>query len=418
MPHSTLYASKHSNPSRSSREPSTALSPQVSFASSNLNNQTHSKRSETVPSKGFSTRSLLFVILFTLANCVPASAQPPKILEVQSSKGMVYGMPVHWNSVEAVILSPTGKFNFFNTPDIQNHRVLDFDFVPQPLTEARAQIQGELGREFETTISGPYVIAAPVGTSRRWQARFASLLSGYVRYFETRGWALRRPDFPLVVIVFPDRRSFERYAATEVDQLPPQAVGSYFAKSNRCILYQIPGLSARGPQTNWTETESTIVHEAIHQLAYNTGVHERLFENPYWFVEGLATMFEQPAVYELGPNRSTVANRFHPKKIRHIQTLLRNEIELEGRIANLIATDNLFKSDPKLAYALSWAMTFYISERMPVEYRALSQLQNRRGFGAYSATERQRDFSAACKTTPKILAMKMSRFFAENMQSP
>ncbi|MCK4873977.1 MAG: DUF1570 domain-containing protein [Phycisphaerales bacterium] len=34
------------------------------------------------------------------------------------------------------------------------------------------------------------------------------------------------------------------------------------------------------------------VHEAIHQLAFNTGVQSRNHEYPFWFTEGLATCFE------------------------------------------------------------------------------------------------------------------------------
>jgi hypothetical protein len=37
-----------------------------------------------------------------------------------------------------------------------------------------------------------------------------------------------------------------------------------------------------------------IQHEAAHQVLFNSGVHVRMAENPLWFVEGLACVFETP----------------------------------------------------------------------------------------------------------------------------
>lgn len=333
-------------------------------------------------------------------------------MEVSEAGRVTYGLPIHWNPIEAVLLDSFGKFHFYQTPEIEEHRVLDSEFHPMALTEARGQLQRELGGNFEIAISGPYVIATHAGTTLRWKRRFGSLLSGYLRYFETRGWTLRKPDFPLVVIVFPDRQQFERYAASEVDRMPSLAVGSYFSRSNRCILYQIPGRSA----TNWSETEATIVHEAVHQLAYNTGVHERLFENPLWFVEGLATMFEQPALYETGASQGTEALRVHPQKMVQIQPMLENEFQLENRIRSLIETDDFFDSDPRQAYAIAWAMTFYLSEKMPAEFRKLSQLQSGRPYGSYTAAQRRSDFQRAIGIPPRTLVRQMIRFYGDIQQ--
>ncbi len=47
----------------------------------------------------------------------------------------------------------------------------------------------------------------------------------------------------------------------------PNLMGYYFPKTNRCVLFEVGGGTA---STDWSETERTIVHEAVHQLAYNT----------------------------------------------------------------------------------------------------------------------------------------------------
>jgi len=47
------------------------------------------------------------------------------------------------------------------------------------------------------------------------------------------------------------------------------------------------------------------VHEAVHLLAFNTGVQSRQHEYPFWFTEGLATAFEtDDADRAFGPGRS------------------------------------------------------------------------------------------------------------------
>ena len=39
---------------------------------------------------------------------------------------------------------------------------------------------------------------------------------------------------------------------------------------------------------------STIVHEATHQIAFNSGLHQRLSDCPKWFSEGIAMYCETP----------------------------------------------------------------------------------------------------------------------------
>lgn len=356
-----------------------------------------------------SASKLAFVGLCTACLLGSAFGQPPKLMEVELPKGHFVGMPIHWSSVDAVLLEPDGRFQHFDTASIERHRVLSEFFRPQTLAEARSELQAELGPRFETLIAGPYVIAAPTGEAQRWQTRFTTLLSGYTRYFEVRGLSLRRPSFPLVVVVLPSREDFVRYCRTHSNEIPAQVVGSYFPKSNRCVLYQIPGIGG----TDWAETEATIVHEAVHQLAHNTGVHERLSENPTWFVEGLATMFEQPAVYDSSLNRSSIETRMHAGKVRDLQPLLRNPALLEAHVAGLITDDALFSRSGLTAYALGWAMTFYLSERMPNELQKFLKLQASRPYGRYTADQRAQDFEAAFRTNPGMLSTQMIRLYAK-----
>ncbi len=363
--------------------------------------------------KSLQKQGLLSVLM--VCACIAATIQPaslcaqPKLLDVEVSGGHYVGMPIHWSSQDAVVLEPSGFLRVLEQVDVVHHAILPVDFLPQSLTEARNQLQSELGSRYETLVSGPYVIAAPMGTTKHWRERFNALLAGYVRYFQVRGWPLRKPDFPLCVTVFATRQEFVAYAASQGQQVQASVVGSYFTRSNRCALYTIENASG----TDWAETEATIVHEAVHQLAYNTGIHERLSMDPMWFVEGLASMFEQPNVYDLRQPSITIQTRMLADKQTRLQGLLANPQQLEQQLQGLIFSDRLFKHDPLLAYDLSWAVTFYLAERMPAEFRTYSSLLSQRPFGDYSAAERTRDFRTAFGGEISMLAIQMQRLFKQ-----
>lgn len=355
----------------------------------------------------------VWATLFLLSDG-PASAQAPKLMEVQVSGGHYVGLPIHWTKYDAVVLEPNGRLHIIDQSQVQDHQVLSLEFAPQTLVDARNQLQAELGTAYETLVFGPYVIGAPRGQAERWRERFSALLSGYLRYFEVRGWPLRRPDFPLCVTVFATRKEFLAYSAAQVQQLPSSIVGSYFPRSNRCVLYNIEGVGREGGQaTNWAETEATIVHEAVHQLAYNTGIHQRLSMDPLWFVEGLASMFEQPNVYDLRQQQSSIESRMLPLKRNRLQPFLKQPEVLVKRLQYLIVSDELFHQEPDLAYDLGWALTFYLSERMPSEFRQYTSLLAARPFGDYTAFERSRDFRQAFGGDLSLLAVQITRLMQQ-----
>ncbi len=333
--------------------------------------------------------------------------QPPLLRISTQSTQDFFGLPIHWSDSEAVLLEPTGRMHHFSQSDIAKHQLLERAFKPQSSIEASQQLQKELGPEFEVIANGPYVLAAPISHASRWRDRFQSLHAGYNRYFEVRGWPLRQPDFPLVVIVQPNRRAFQRYVASEQSHPGANVVGSYFPKSNRCVLYELDSASG----IDWAETEATIVHEAVHQLAFNTGVHERLAENPLWLVEGFATMFEQPAVYDSRTNRSNVESRMLAKKVIELQPILREPGALERCLRSMVESDRFFQQQPFDAYNIAWALTFYLSERMPNEFAAYLQIQQNRNFGGYSNAARTRDFQKAIGLDAAQLAISMQRMF-------
>ena len=112
-------------------------------------------------------------------------------------------------------------------------------------------------------------------------------------YFSVRGFHLQEPEFPLVAIVWPDQQSFARACAADRGGSAMGILGYYSPVSNRIMLYDIGG--GRGSDDDWRQTSATIIHEATHQTAFNTGIHRRFSDSPRWLVEGLGMMFEAQA---------------------------------------------------------------------------------------------------------------------------
>ncbi|MGN6136315.1 MAG: DUF1570 domain-containing protein [Aureliella sp.] len=353
-------------------------------------------------------------LVLLATNFLPAAAGlaqgPPPLLEVVLASGAQSGLPIHWAGDYGLLLEPSGMMRELDIGQVQSHRVLETPFIPQTLTEARATLQAELGAGYETGTVGPYVLAAPRGHVERWRERFRVLLAGYHRYFETRGWQLRTPDFPLCVIILPSKADFDRYCMRELGKSMPALMGYYFPKSNRCVLFEVGGDTST---PDWSETERTIVHESVHQLAYNTGVHQRLADNPQWVVEGLATMFEQRGVFDPRAASRALESRINPQQLAGLKKLLASPTTFESQLGDLIGSNDMFRRDAPAAYALSWGLTYYLAERMSNQYGAYTQrLAQLPKLQRYEAAQRQRDFQRAFESDVGLLAIQMQRFFS------
>jgi hypothetical protein len=75
----------------------------------------------------------------------------------------------------------------------------------------------------------------------------------------------------------------------------------------------------------------------------------------------------------------------------------------------LIEADSIFQSEPLAAYTVAWALSFYLSERMPNEFAEYLKLQRKRRFNSYSAADRASDFRHAFQLDPASLALHMQR---------
>jgi len=137
-------------------------------------------------------------------------------------------------------------------------------------------------------------------------------------FFSVRGFQLHDPEFPLVAIIMRSKEEFYRYAQKEKAPLQAGILGYYSPLTNRVAMYD-----ATDGRSNaaWHANAETIIHEAAHQTAFNTGIHSRFAPPPQWVAEGLGTLFEARGVWD-SRNSSSLAERVNRGRLAQFRRLL------------------------------------------------------------------------------------------------
>lgn len=327
------------------------------------------------------------------------------MLEVELASGVYEGQAISWSERSIMLLARDGQLLSFRPQDVRRFRQIAPRSLAYSSSELRARLLQEFGSGFDLTSTAHYLVVHPRGQRDLWAERFEQLYRSFYRYFQIRGLAPREPAFPLIAIVFKTHDDYLRYCAQLGQQVPSSFLGHYWGTSNRVYLYDASQSGA-----NWEQNAATIVHEATHQVAFNSGVHGRFSDTPRWLSEGLAMMFESPAVWN-GKAFHTQHDRIHVQQLTAFhQYLARRKPDA---LAALLSSDNRFKSDPTGAYAESWCLSFYLSETQPTKYaQYLARVAARPSFQTATPQQRLADFAAVFGSDLKMLDARFLRFMA------
>lgn len=258
-----------------------------------------------------------------------------------------------------MILTDDGKMLI-----VQPETVVSRETTPEPLVavdeeEIGRRLLADLPNGFSIYRTKNYVIAHNThdGYVRWVGGLFESLHRGFHAYFKNQGMALSEPRFPLVALVFADRQSFDQYATAELGDAGGSVIGYYNLETNRMTTFNVPN-----PERNI----ATIIHEATHQLAYNTGLQTRFADNPMWLSEGLAVFFESPNFANpSGWKQIGLVNKVNLARFRRYQ-----QTRPQDSLVTLLSDDARFRSGATAedAYAEAWAMTYFLIRTKRKEY--------------------------------------------------
>ena len=260
--------------------------------------------------------------------------------------------------------------------ELAGRRKDDKPFTPLGRDELAKTLLAELPAGFKLHQTKNYLICYNTSSAyAQWVgALYERLYAGFYNYWSRKGIELHDPQFPLVALVFDSRDSYAQFSRAELGEAGRSIIGYYSLRSNRMIMYDLTGVEElkivgdRGStaarinailsQPAAERTVATIVHEATHQLAFNSGLQVRFADIPFWVSEGIAIYFESP---DLGSKQGW-------RKIGAINTVnlinFRQSLRTRqpGAFQTLLSEDKQFR-DPATAaaaYAEAWALNYFL----------------------------------------------------------
>jgi hypothetical protein len=351
-----------------------------------------------------------WILGLSIVQSPEVSAQSASLTGVVVNGRKFTGKVLFRDATTLTLLRRDGGLATYAREDVDSEHDLRRPFRPYPQSELEDRLRREFSRGYTVTFSEHFAVVYPTHSEVGWGTAFERLYRQFVHYFQARGLEVRDPEFPLIAVVLRSRAEFDRQLERTELSDPANVVGFYSLKSNRIITYDqsLIDSSSDRPEADFR----TLVHEATHQSAFNTGIHERFRPLPRWVSEGLATMFEAPGVYD-SVSFSSQQDRLSIDQLRQVQKLIAED-RFRGGIKSLVIADDRFATDPSPAYALAWALTFYLAEHRPEAYRQYLRTTTRRtDFSRDNAERRLADFCAAFGDDVRDLETRMMRFYSE-----
>ncbi len=245
----------------------------------------------------------------------------------------------------------------------------------------------------------------------RWcGSLYERLFDAYFQYWERQGIKLKKPEHPLVAVIHRNQSSFAKEARKELGDGANVVVGYYSMRTNRVNMYDLTGADGLRPyrgsirtrthinqilsQPGAERTVATIVHEATHQLAYNSGLQTRYAGSPFWVSEGLAVFFESPDLKSSRGWRG-IGAKHRTKLVEFRRGVPTREADA---LQNMLTEDAAFRqaSTAGAAYANAWAFNYYLLRRRSKEYVAyLRKLAELKPLEEPSAEQRLKQFEDA-----------------------
>lgn len=331
-----------------------------------------------------------------------------RLLRIHSPTEVYTGKIVSLSKARCTLMDRQGRLIDLDVSKLKRMECLADRYKPASVATFRSELTEEFGRRYEVSGTTHYLVCAPRGHAERYAAFFEHIYRDVEEFYRVRGFRIVKPDVPLVAVVFGTQNEFFRYCVR--DKVPPRAglMGYYSLVSNRVALFDADdsfrfaaaetrsGNSALVGLSGITgQTASTMVHETIHQVGYNIGIHKRLGETPLWMVEGMATVLE-PSGMRDRRNRQASSQRVNPERSDWFRNRYRPQ-RPAGSLAELIATDSLFQRQTLSAYSEAWALTFFLLEN-PSRRRQLAtylrKLSERDVTENYPAKHRLADFQS------------------------
>ncbi|MBI3860944.1 MAG: DUF1570 domain-containing protein [Planctomycetia bacterium] len=306
-----------------------------------------------------------------------------------------------------LLIGQDGRLWTIDKPQLVSRDDAREPFRPLPHAALAKQLQAELGREFDTVVTKHYVIctSARRGYAQWCGALFERLYLSFHNYWKQRGMKLVEPEFPLVALVFATEKEFAAFATKDAGADVASAKGYYSIGTNRMVLYDLTSSDATpiGDASDINRQVSavpyniaTVIHEATHQIAFNSGMHTRYADNPLWLVEGMAMYFETPDLSSKTGWKT--AGAVNDERLGQFRNFLSAGRRKPDSLKTLLSSDARFNEAEAAAdaYAEAWALSFYLIRSKKEAYvKYLNALSSKPRLVIDTPEERLAEFRAA-----------------------
>jgi hypothetical protein len=288
--------------------------------------------------------------------------------------------------------------------------------------ELAEDLQQQMGDSFRTLTTDHYVVC--YHSSEQFAAFCGSLLehvrNEFVGFLTEKHALTFAPQYShLPVLIVADQHELIRVAGRQhPEQQFDDVPGFYSIRSNQILIVSAPLnediRSTAGVRRQLAKTPkhvATIVHEAVHQLAFNSGLQIRFADNPLWLSEGLSLWFEpvelNAKLLWKGPgqvnsrHRSQYLlprnNRNQPGESGKGESATPEPRPQSVALNDLVKSDELFLNPETVAqaYATSWALTSYLIRKERTAFETyLKRMAERKPLVVVTPEERLEEFRA------------------------
>ncbi|MBY0588351.1 DUF1570 domain-containing protein [bacterium] len=335
--------------------------------------------------------------------------------------------------------SPDGREWLINRSQIVSHHRHEEKLAPLSRDELVSALTKEFPPSFRQLETKHYVLI--YSTDELFAKEAAKLLEriktvseNYLRKQLSFDSASRdkqaESKLPMVAVIFGTQKEYVDYLQPRLGPSVSQTAGVYLPQDHRLYLFNMLG----GRGADWlaqaskavekspdqislllaTDTVSTVIHEGVHQVAFNIGFHRRRVSQPIWLLEGWATLLEVPDLE--GKTRWAGLGQINGDRADELRKGW-GKVSPES-IESLIAGDDAFRSadTSSLAYAQAWGLTYYLIKMKKQAFGMyVERINARPEWVPYLAEDRLRDFETSFGISPIRMEAEFKRWIEKNV---
>jgi hypothetical protein len=325
-------------------------------------------------------------------------------VRIENEGKVYYGRPLGQDLKKLAVLRWDGRITLL--PRQERMEIFSPGFAPYSQDELAKRLQKQFGPRYLTQSSEHFTVVYPRTNQKKWAAKYESVYNQFKSYLARHRIDVAEPRFPMVVVVLASRNEFDRSLANEII-FKKNVFGYYSRISNRVTTFvsSDPRIARKVDRI----ANLTVVHEAVHQVAFNTGVHNRLCAVPRWMSEGFAMLYESKGFRNSKPDQP-VDERVNVRRLVQLKKMFATG-QVTGNIEMMLRNDRIFETDPDLAYSLAWGLSFYLAEKETEKYlRFVIKDGNTNEFMNYTPNQRVEFFVETFVVDFDKLERKLKKF--------